>query len=400
MNITNIFKRQRSQSDDYVSVIVGGDAAALPLRYGAGLKTMRIAASNRCVNLIANTVASMPLHYQKRDGGEAFHDATADPLHAAFLYRPNPYMTAFEFKRVLARRMLLDGVVYIIPDPAGNFYIENKFAVQANNKTHAYQVTDPTFPHLNGVYPEDEIVVIRHLTPDGLAYESADEVLSETLQLVAAGDNEAYTRITSGGQPYMLFKDSRPITGTGTRVEEARKNSMTQLQNKTSQGQRCVWLPPGVDAEVVGASAADMQFQSIRDFAVRDICRFFGVPPMLVFSDSNSSYKSPEAANLDFLANCLNPILCNIEGALLAKLIKPTQWGKRRFHFDRRNRLIADQQSQARYMQTLMGLGVTPNEIRSSLDLDAVDGGDAPLVSANLRPLDEINQTTPNNEQD
>ena len=131
----------------------------------------------------------------------------------------------------------------------------------------------------------------------------------------------------------------------------------------------------------------------MREFAVRDICRFFGVPPTFVYSDGASNYKSTEMAYVDFYASTINPLLRSIEAELSRKLIPRSMWGLQRIQYDRSARMTADLDTQAKYFAQMLANGaLTPNEIRAKLGLAPCDGGDMLQISANLKPINDYGQ--------
>lgn len=137
-----------------------------------------------------------------------------------------------------------------------------------------------------------------------------------------------------------------------------------------------------------------MQFLESRKFTVRELCRFFGVHPSFVFDDTSNNYKSAEMANVAFLSNTLNPLLRKIESELHRKLIEPSLCCERRFEFDRRSLYACDLASRVQYQTQTIAAGIyTVNDWRRAENMPPVEGGDLPLVSANLKGLSEMGTT-------
>ena len=155
-------------------------------------------------------------------------------------------------------------------------------------------------------------------------------------------------------------------------------------------------MPGSVQFSPLSLSSADMQFLETRKFGVREICRFFGVHPSFVYDDTSNNYKSAEMANVAFLSTTLNPLLRQVETELLRKLVPRSLAGKRKFEFDRRGLYACDLDSRVRYQTQTIAAGLyTVNEWRREDNRPEVPGGDAVLVSANLRDLNaNDNQTT------
>lgn len=378
-----------------------------------GSGPMYIATVNRCINLIAGSIASMPLRYQAKNAKGTFRDVESAPLYRLLRFQPNDRTSAFEFWRTAIRRMLLDGVAYIVPVRADGkldrlcLLFQSKGTpdgaksghVCYNCNTKVYTVDDRE-QGLNHVrLSESEIIVLRAQSPDSVESDAVVKFAAGAIERAAAGNEESLTRITNGGQGRMLLHEEDTISGTGTAIEGARR----RLSDKVAEGLRrdrlVTLVPRGLKATPSGSSSVDMQLQGMREYDVREICRFFGVPPQYVFSDSTSNYKSAEMAAVDFMTNALDPILRMIESELLRKLVPADMWTRERVEFDRTARMAMDSDSRAKYFTQMLSIGaMTPNDIRRLLDREPVEDGDTVLVSANLRPINDITNNTQNEE--
>ncbi|MCQ6448891.1 phage portal protein, partial [Vibrio parahaemolyticus] len=90
------------------------------------------------------------------------------------------------------------------------------------------------------------------------------------------------------------------------------------------------------DTVNVSMNAADQQLFENRKFGIPEIARFLGIPPVLLFDYSNSSYKSYEDSNIEFLCRSLAPVINEIETEFNAKLIDEYDFGKYQFEFSAR----------------------------------------------------------------
>ena len=133
-----------------------------------------------------------------------------------------------------------------------------------------------------------------------------------------------------------------------------------------------------------------------RKFNIKDICRFFGVPPTKVFDFSDASYNTLEATQLQFLTDCLAPLLEKIESEFERKLFKPNEKFKIDVRFDTSAMLRTDKQAEADYINKLFYMGaISVNEIRKKLDLSPIENGDTHLVQSNLMTLDNAIKVVP-----
>ena len=71
---------------------------------------LQIATVYACVRLLAETVASLPLHlYRYTDKGDGKERATDHPLYKILYRQPNPEMTSFSFREAMMIHLLLWG---------------------------------------------------------------------------------------------------------------------------------------------------------------------------------------------------------------------------------------------------------------------------------------------------
>ena len=357
---------------------------------------LEIAAAYRCVALLSQSIAALPLRYLHRRRG-VMVPCTSSPLYEVLTVEPCGRLSAFYFWRLAIHRMVLDGAVYLIPrrDTAGvvrSFDMARAANVHYNDTRGTYTVgallTGGTLSR-SEVLAEEDIIVLRYQTPDALVNAGAGVYAHRAIEQARAAEDETMSRIADGGTPRLLLTGQSVAVGVGAAVEESLRGVARALDAQARRDRsRALYVPPGVSATPVMTSSADLQLQSVREFVVRDICRVFGVPPIYVFSDSTSNYKSVEAASTDFLVNTLDPIMRGIEAEMLRKLAPRGQRDRVRFEFDRSARSASDMESRARFMSQMLSTGAyTVNEIRARMNMPPVDGGDTPLVSANLRPI-------------
>ena len=116
-----------------------------------------------------------------------------------------------------------------------------------------------------------------------------------------------------------------------------------------------------------------------------EIARLMGVPKPLLMDDSNSSYKTPEAALQSFMTYTIQPAIGLWEDELNAKLLNEYDFGRRRIHLCERNLRRLDPTAQANLDKLHLETGVcSVNELRAAHDMPTIEGGDAHYVSTNL----------------
>lgn len=402
MGLFDIFKRSQvtvketEQRSAYDELGVG-----LALNYN-GFSTykttqaMTLAAVHRCVTVIMNSVASLPvrLYVYDKDG---YKQEVENNLSYLLGKKPNQKMNSYTFYSLLVKDMLLSGNAYalIIRENGkivGFQYIPAGLVTPIDMITRIeYQVTG-----INNRVRQEDILHFMNYTENGVYGISVLTHARRTLGIADAGDKAADNFYKSGGCTSGFLKFEGPSSGKQRDEILSAWNTATGGPNNGPNG--IAVLPANVTYTQLSVDPADAQLLESRKFEVIDICRFFGVSPLKVFSLENANYNSIEVTELAFLNDTLRPLLTKIENELETKLFKPEE--KFDIKFDVSELLRTDKKSQAEYFTKLFNLGVlSPNDIRKELDMNSIEGGDIHVAQVNLtsiKNLETINATADN----
>lgn len=392
----NIFKRSSHPApQQYAPSPRYGGADMLDL-FSAD-RNLSIATVYRCINLLADSVANLPLQYMRLKDN-IFVEDTQSRLHYLLTIQPDAHLSAFDFWRMVVQYLLVDGNAYIVP-----VYIDTEISrlalvspscVSHDMVNDKYTINDIN-ASISGTYSEDEIIHIKNYTINGKTGISTLAYARTSINIALTGDKETLDRFENGGNVRGIVNNDTSVRGFGEYQDKELQKTAVDLDDRFRSGERIVSVPGQAQFSPLSLSSTDMQFLETRKFTVRDICRFFGVHPSFVFDDTSSNYKSAEMANVAFLSNTLNPLLRKIEIELHRKLISPSLCCKRKFQFDRRGLYACDLDSRVKYqLQTIQAGIYTVNEWRREENKPEVEGGDSVLVSANLKGILEATTTT------
>ena len=389
----NIFRREQSDDTGTGSSPSNPRLGSFPLWIYGGSDALSIATVYRCIQILSESVANLPVQYMRMKEG-IFVDDKSNRLDYLLNVQPDKAMSAFDFWCAVVQHVLLDGNAYIIPvyNPAtmdiDRLALCGRGTVSHDTLQDTYDVCDAT-NGIFGKYEEDEVIHIKGLiTNDTKSGVSVLTYARLTLDVASTGDSETLNRFANGGNVRGLVSNDQSVRGFGEYQDKQLEKTAEDIDSRFQGGERIVSLPGQVDFKQISLSSTDMQFLESRKFTVRDICRFFGVHPSFVFDDTSNNYKSAEMANVAFLSNTLNPLLRKIENELQRKLVSPSISSKRRIQFDRKGLYACDLESKVSYQSKTIGAGIyTVNEWRREENKPPVVGGDIVLVSANLRNI-------------
>lgn len=363
-------------------------------------KSMLLSTVYRCVEVISDSVAQLPLEPYKMDSQGYKIKFTSHPTYKLLNKEPNPRMTRFDFIKVMIVSTLLrgNGYAYIERDNKGDavgLHFIPAELVTINRPKSLRESVSYSIAGL-GTVESCNMIHIKNFSYDGIEGVSTLRHARNTLGL--STDAEAH----AAG----FFKGGANLAGilkTTTNLNSQQKNELKRswqmaFSPATGTPNGVAVLEGNLSFEPITVNPTDAQLLETRQFNVVDICRFFGVSPVKAFDLSKSSYSTVEATNLSFLTETLSPLLEKIELEFERKLYKPSEKDSIDVRFDTATLLRADKQSLANYYQTLFNIGVvSPNDIRKQLDMEAIEGGDNTFVQVNIQTLKRAISSKPKN---
>lgn len=370
------------------------------LTYGSGgsyttNKAMLLSTVYRCVDVISDSVAQLPLepYFIDENGYKEKH--VTHPTYYLLNREPNKVMSRFTFIKTLIISVLLkgNGYAYIERDSKGN-----ATALRYLDPTRVTIVEKPKLMYkVDGFKDQVEPCNMLHIlnfSYDGIKGISTLEHAKQTLGLATDSENHAQGFFKGGANLAGILKVQSTLTA---KQKTDLKSSWQTTFNATNGMPNGVAVLEGnMDFQPITVNPADAQLLETRQFNVIDICRFFGVSPVKAFDLTNSSYSTVEATQLAFLTDTLAPLLEKLELEFERKLYKPSERAHIEVKFDTSALLRADKTSLAEYYNKLFQIGVvTINEVRKALDLPAIDNGDKSFVQVNVMTLDNAVNNVP-----
>lgn len=361
---------------------------------------MALSAVYRCVEVITNSVASLPVKLYRIDD-KGFKFELNDNLSYILSKKPNEKMNAFTFYKLIVKDILMAGNGYaLIMRKGGKViglqYVPAGLVSPIDRIDHIeYMVTG-----IKGAVRQEDILHFMNFTDNGVYGISVLTHARRVLGIADAGDTAAQNFFSSGGCTSGFLKFEGPSSGK-------QREEILSAWNQATGGVRnqpngIPVLPANVNYTQLSVNPADSQLLESREFSIVEICRYFGVSPTKCFDLTHASYNNSEMAELAFLNDTLRPILTKIEIEMETKLFKPEE--KFDIKFDVNELLRTDKKSQAEWFTKLFNLGsMSPNEIRKELDMEPVDGGDIKVAQVNLtsiKNLETINATADNRQKE
>lgn len=354
-------------------------------------KAMLLSTVYRCVDVISDSVAQLPLEPYYIDSEGYKTKFVQHPTYYLLSKEPNKLMSRFTFIKTLIVSVLLkgNGYAYIERDSKGDAtalkYIPSDLVTILDDKNGGIKYSVVGF---KGLIESCNMIHILNFSYDGINGISTLQHARQTLELATDSESHAAGFFKGGANLAGILKVNSSLTSKQYQDLKSSWNASFRPTTGTPNG--VAILEGNMEFQPVTISPADSQLLETRQFNVIDICRFFGVSPVKAFDLSKSSYSTVEATQLAFLTDTLNPILEKLELEFERKLYKPSERKNIEVKFDTSTLLRADKVSQASYYNTLFQIGaISINEIRKNLNLPALKDGDNTFVQVNLQTLNQ-----------
>jgi HK97 family phage portal protein len=332
----------------------------------------KVSAVFSCVNLIGNTVASLPFHmYRETDQGMIMQTGLLNDLVSR---RPNESYNSFDFRKAFMAQLLLRGNAYILPMRNGSnlsgleLLDTDLVQIDTTSGVLKYKVWLTTGVTMN--LDPDQIIHLKYWTLDGINGVSPIVYAKEIIGTSMAATSHMGGFYGNGGMPKGVLqlqgtiKDPDRVKAIGSQWDQL---------NKENKGRTAV-LTEGAEYKPVAANFQESQLIESLRFSVEEICRLYSVPPHKIGHMDGAGYaNSIEAQNAQFVSDCIRPLVEMIELEFTNKLLN----GNRRFVMDMKALTRGDIQTEVQRNVSYWNIGaMSANEIRRQEGLPPIEGGD------------------------
>jgi HK97 family phage portal protein len=403
MKLMNLFrkKQKRSSGDVEININTASDDVSQVFGDGVGSLGMKIATVYRCVDIVSSTVAHLGLNMYRRkfediDGVKVpyFSVDENNAIDALLSFRPNDRLTAFELWKNTVSMILLKGNAYIYPRSVGGEIRElvllapDTVKYDVNNNIY---IVDDCINSVYGTFCADEIIHLRNVCIDG-GYNGVSTVVfaANALKIAVSTDTQEVDLFKSGSTLRgFVSGDGSAVQGFGQVQDEQLKGVAERIDKNLMSGQRIFQLPGVMKFNQLSLTPSDLQLLDSKKFNVLEICRFFGVHPDKVFSQTSTNYKASQNSQTVFMTDTLQPILHKIENELDVKLIPLSLHNRLHIRFNLQNYYESDLTTKSEYYKNMLEVGaMTVNDIRTREGRVPVDGGNKTFISCNVAPID------------
>lgn len=351
-----------------------------------------------CVNLLAGTIASLPLMVYRTDARGSRAVAKDHPLYRVLHDSPNYDQTAGDFWEFLIAGMELHGNGFAAVDREGGKVIGlhpvKPDIIKVERNRDGVLEYRWTADGASRVETDQTMLHIRGFGGDPLGGMSTMQFNRNSLGLATAIDKAAGAMFRNGLRPSAVMTMDAVIK-TQEQRDEVEAGLQKKFQGAMNAG-RPMLLEGGMKFEAITINPDDAQLLESRGFSVEEICRIFGVPPFMVgHTVKVTSFGAGlEQQVLGFQKFTLRRRLKRIEQALEKQLLTPLDRASGvTIEFNLEGLLRGDSAARSSFYQSGLTNGwMTINEVRALENLPPVPGGDTPRMQMQNVPITAAGQ--------
>lgn len=361
---------------------------------------LQISTVYACARLLAGTVSSLPLMVFKEDSRGNRKVDRGSRLWTILHDQPNAVMTASDFWQAMILQWALRGNAYaqIMRDSVGD--VISLWPLSSDQMT---VFSDKQTGRLVYQYVRDSVTY--DLTPDqvlhikdigtGILGFSKLEFMGSSVQEAMATQKYTMQNAQNFGRPSGILTVDHVLDRKKGQADAVGR----ALGSFKSESGKLIVLEADMKFQQVALTPEQSQLLESRKYGVEEICRWFGVPPVLIGASGATTWGSGIAEIVSgFHKFTLNPLLKSIEQALESRILRSEERGSVVIEFNLDAFFRGDLQSRyAAYATAVQNGFKTRNEVRALENDPPIDGGDTPTAQTNLAPLDKLGEVASSN---
>lgn len=359
----------------------GGSVAGVTVTEKTALQVSTVLA---CVKVIADGCATPKLHVYREKPDGTRERAVNIPEYRLLSRRPNEWQTSFEWRRQMTLHAALTGAGLSIKVRGDNRRVRELIPVQPGRwdvrKVSRYELRYRCWDEFGaiGEFTPDDVFILQGLQWDWGLPLNALQLARSAIGLAIANENSQADLHQNGLRP----SGSYSVTGTLNKEQYAALTA--HLREKAKRPHEPMVLDRDAKWLSHTITGADAQAIEHRRMQVEEICRAYGVFPIMVgHSDKAATFASSEAFFAAHVKHTLAPwhtawtqrmdeMLLDGSGPLFAE-------------FDTRYLMAGAMRDRAQWARTMAEMGIyTRNEIRDEEGKDPLPGLDKPLTPLNM----------------
>lgn len=335
------------------------------------------------ITKLSNSMASIPIKLYKN------YESITDDISMLITDSPNGSISSFDFINQIETCRNEKGNAYVLIErdiyhQPEKLYLINpdivEILIENNSKETYYSISAASDNKL--IVHNLDMMHFKHIVGSNMVQGiSPVDVLKNT------------TDFDNAVRSFNLKEMEKPesfVLKYGTNVSDEKRKSVVQnFKDFYEENGGVLFQEPGVEIEPLNKNYVSEDMVATENLTRERIANVFQVPSVFLNTNNTTSFKSNEELNRYYLQYTLLPIIKQYEEEFNRKLLnKHRRVNGYYFKFNVKSFLRADSKTQAEvYFKAVRSGYYTINDIRLWEDLPPVEGGDIPLISGDLYPI-------------
>lgn len=336
------------------------------------------------ITKLSNSMASLPLKLYEN------YKVVNNDVSELLTVSPNNSMSSFDFINQIETCRNEKGNAYVLIErdvfaQPEKLYLINpdvvQMAIENNSKELFYMIHAATGNEL--VVHNTDMLHFKHIVASNMVQGvSPIDVLKNTMDF----DNAL--------REFNLAEMQKPesfILKYGTNVsKEKREDVLSGFKSFYEENGGILFQEPGVEIDPLPKKYVSEDMVASENLTRERVANVFQLPAVFLNAKGGTNFTKNEELNRFYLQHTLLPIIKQYEEEFNRKLLTKNDRQKGQyFKFNVKSLLRADSATQAEvYFKAVRSGYYGINEIREWEDLPPVEGGDKPMISGDLYPID------------
>lgn len=357
---------------------------------------LTISAVWACIARSAQAMASLPIDvFRKTAKGR---QKISGPLDDLIGLSPNADQTPVEFWEGMLSWMLTSGNAYAEIDwingrPSSLLHYPSTECEPIRNPQTSvlmYEVRD-AWTSKKRVVEQKDMLHLRGWGFGGDKGMSPIQWGTQSLGAAMAADEASGRMFEAGMQGSGVLKMNQ-------RIDERQRPQIQGLMEQytgSSRAGKIMVLEAGMEFQQLSLNPDDAQMLETRRYSIEEVCRWFGVPPVVIGHAAEGQTMwgtGVEQIFLSWMQLGINPVLKKIEQRIRKQLIPLREQRETYVEFNREAMLQMDSKAKAQFLREMTASGImTRDEGRDKLNLERRGGvADELMVQTAMAPIDSL----------
>ena len=352
----------------------------------AGGAPLNSATYYACMLIRCNAFAKLPIHVMRSTEKGGAEKARDHPLYELLHLRPNPYMTAHDFKWATEFQRLHHGNaywvytfqngrikhLYLLDSQRVQIYVDNAGILSKQNNAVFYAYNDPKAGLV--FYKENQICHFKNFARDGISGTSVSHFIGNTINAEIMAGQVVTDRYKNGLQDPLI------VTYTGELGDEMKKSIQRKFAEMggVENAGKVVPIPPEFGVKQLETKLVNSQFFELQGLTTRHIANAFGVKSFQLNDMEKSTYSNVETQNKAFYSDTMQNVVVDYEQVMDYILLSSLDRSRGLFSQINVDALLRTTLLE-RYQAHQIGISTgfeTPAEARALENLPFVEGTD------------------------